>query len=321
MSNNILAPYPDLPVNVGAGALVLTHPQGLSDEAFVLLSATEFHLVNLKLGGRLRLPNPPGGLTWGAGVTGLWDSSRGAAGRLYIFGPAAGPAFAWWHHFDVATWAWDVGGAPNIAALTALLAAPWGTDAALAHPCTGVALAASDDFVYLTGNNGLPFYRYNITEPGGAEWTTVPPAARAVAAGAGCTLAWPWGVGVDRLYSVDGGGVGTMEYHGIAGDAWAAVVPVPVWTTLPTTGTCSCTSGDGRLVYIRLNATGEVYSFNPLTLAIRPVGKVGEATGSDGTAAAATVGRKMSLWRKDGDDVLVVLVNGTPYMHGLRLRP
>lgn len=319
-AKNILRSYPDLPATVGAGACIVTHPTGASTEAYIILSATSFNMVDLVSGSLLRLPNPPAGLVFGAGVCMLWDPSRGASGRVYVFGPGTGAGVdAYWHHFDIATKAWDVGGAPNVAALNALLGGTWAIEASLAHPCTRVGLAVSDNFIYLTGNGGLPAFRYDITEPGGTEWTSVPPANRAVLAGPGSTLNWLFGQSVDHLYSVDGNGVGSMERYGIAGDAWAAVVPVPVWTELPTTGTCSCVSTDGRKLYIKLNATGVIYAFDAVGLTLTPVAQISESINSDGTATTATVGRKMATFKDRDADTLVVMINGTNYLQGIRL--
>lgn len=319
-------PLPDLPVVAGAGSFIVTDPRGASTQAVVGLSATELYLLDLTSGSKVRLPNAPAGLSFTAGVSAVWDPSRGtgARGRVYVGGPGTAADW-WWHHLDVDTLAWDVGGAPEVATLLAILGAfpanVWTIDAALAHPCTSVAAAADDNSIYLVGKNGVGSYRYDPTEPAGVGWTSVPPANRLVAAGAGSTLNWCWGWSMNRLVSLDAGGVGTAEYYRIAADGggaadtWVAMVPVPAFTELPTTGTCSCTSCDGTKVYFAVNQTGRIYSFTPVDLRVR---SVAEVYGNPGVGAA-TVGRRMAAFRYRGVEYLVILVQGTPYIQRIRL--
>lgn len=315
-------PLPDLPVVAGAGSFVVTDPRGVSTQAVVGLSATDYYLLDIVTGAKQKLPNSPAGLVFAAGISTIWDPSRGTSGRVYVFGPGIGAgADAYMGYIDIATLAWNSGGVPEIASLNAILGATWATDGALAHTCSSVAAAGDDNSIYLVGNAGVASFRYDISEPAGVGWTSVPPANRLVAAGAGATLNWCWGWSMNRLMSLDAGGVGTAEYYRILADAggaantWLAQVPVPAFTVLPTTGTCSCTSCDGTKVYFMLNQTGQIFSYTPVDLKVRPVAEVYGAPG----LGAATVGRRMAAFKYRGSEYLVILIQGTPYVQRIRL--
>jgi hypothetical protein len=229
--------------------------------------------------------------------------------RIWVLGSGQlAPDRAWTGHYNTLTGVWtsvDAGGT-----LDALLGGLWGTDGAMAHPCTTVAAAASDDFIYLCGNNAAAAYRYQITLD---TWTTVPPAARGAVGGAGTTLVWPWAINVDRLYAVDGGGLATQRWYSIAGNAWTALAPIPPWTELPTTGTCACSSTDGRYVFIRENATETIFIYDPITSSIFPLGKI---TTTDG---AATVGGRLCSYETGGVHYVVTMIHGSPQVQRIRI--
>lgn len=332
----VTEPLPDMPVAANAGSFIVTHPQGIpvisgyrmrADPhplALVGLSATDFYLMDLVEGTKVKVPNPPAGLAFGAGVSAVWDASRGTNqhGRVYVFGPGVATD-AWWHHLDIDTLAWDAGGAPEEATLEGLLGGVWTVDSALSHPCSAVSAAVNDDNgIYLVGKGAVTSYKYDPTEPAGTGWTSIPPANRAVAAGAGCVTKWLWSYSVNRIASLDGGGLGSAEYYRILADGggaantWVAGVPIPAFTgDLPGTGTCGCASTDGSALYFKLNQTGRIYSLEPNEFRVMPIA---ELTGPDGTGAA-TVGSRMCAFRYRDHEYLVCLVMNSVYVQRIRL--
>jgi len=298
---------PELPAAAGPGSFVVTDPRGDWPYVYIMLSATGWYQVDTRNWTWQQLPSPPAGLAFGAGVCAVKDTSLA---RIWVVGPGTGAGVdAWFGFFDLVSMTWNPGGAPDVASLNALLGGVWGTDGALAHPCTAVAAAASDDLLYLTGNGGLPVYQFSIA---GNTWTTVPPANRLVAAGAGTTLDWLWAYSVDLLFSQDGGAA-SMESYGITADAWAAVVPVPAWPTVPGTGSCACASIHGEALYIRLNATGQIYRFDPLTSFVTPLCRL---YGPDGTAGA---GGKICAYAAAGREYVLALLHGYRQLQRIRL--
>lgn len=298
-----------LPVIAGAGALIITDPRGTRGDAFIMLAADSWWRLDLTSRALQRLPNPPAGLVFGAGVAACWDAT---GSNIYVIGPGAGGGLdSWFARYAVGTGVWA---AMNSATLDALLPGVISLDSALAHPCTTIGAAASDDFIYWTGGANaaasLIFARYTIA---GNIWTNVPPANRAVAAGAGATLIWPWGHHPDRLTSLDGGGVGTGEWYTIAGNAWAAEAFLPPFTALPAAGTCARPSTDGKYVYIRLNATGTILRYDRLTTAVDTIGQLSTADG------AATAGGKFCVYRTDGAEFLVCLLNGSTQIQRIQI--
>lgn len=304
-----------LPLASVAGSSMVTDPTGRGDWIYFLLSNLVWGRINIRDRSRTwqYLTVPPAGpppLFFGAGTALGWDSSQGASGRIYAFGPDATTPGAWFHHFDVADaqLAWDVGGAPEVASLNGLVGAQWGTAGALAHPCMGVALPAADNLWFLVGNGALPAYAYDITEPAGVGWTTVPPAARPVVASNGCGLCWLWGVSVDNLYSPDGGGLDTESWYTIPGDAWAAYAPAGGFIVdLPGVGASHCSSVDGRRMYSKSDDTGYIYAYDPVQNLRTTVARI---YGPEGVPS--TEGQKMCAYRDDdGREHLLVQIHGT----------
>jgi len=162
----------------------------------------------------------------------------GAAGpNIWLFHPDSAAPWAEFQIYNIALNTWvnasQAGGAFTAGGLgAAALAAQWTTDAAIVHPCTALDPAVSDDFIYLTGNAAVSFYRYAISTGTVAAMTN-----RGVLAGAGCTLAWiP--ASHDRLYSQDGGATNGWNTYTIVGNNWALGLANPIPNTETyTTGT------------------------------------------------------------------------------------
>ena len=298
-----------LPVAAGNGAFIITDPRGTRTDAFLMMSATAFYRLDVTGGGLQRLPNPPAGLAFGAGVAPAWDASINA---IFVLGPGAGGGVdSWFARYTYTTGVWLI---RDSASLDVLLPGTLGLDATLTHPCTTVGAAASDDFIYAAlGANAAASLICPRYTKGGDAWVSVPPANRLVATGAGATMTWLWGHSPDLIFSLDGTGVGTAEAYGIAGNAWGAAVPVPPFTALPAAGTCACASPRGDFLYFRLNATGGIYSYNRVT---NDVTLVAQMYGADGTA---TVGSKMAVVQVDGVDYLLCLVNGSTQVQRIRI--
>lgn len=298
-----------LPVAASDGAFIITDPRGVRTDAFVMMSATAFYRLDITGGGLQRLPNPPAGLAFGAGVAPVWDETINA---LFVIGPGTGNGVdSWFARYTYTTGVWAI---RNSATLDALLPGTLGLDASLAHPCTTVGAAVSDDFIYLAcGANAVASLISPRYGKGANTWGAVPPANRAVAVGAGATMTWLWGHSPDLIFSLDGTGVGTTEEYSIAGNAWAAPVPVPPFTALPAAGTCACASPKGDLLYFRLNATGGIYTYNRVTNAVTLVAQM---YGADGTA---TAGSKLAVVQVDGVDYLLCLVNGSTQVQRIRI--
>lgn len=296
-----------LPEIAGAGSFIVTDPRGIRTDGFVLASGTGWYRVDFVSGAVQHLTDPAAGLTFGAGLCGVYDPTGPI---IYCFGPGTGGGVdSWTASYTIATGVWAGLDAGNT--MDALLGATWATDGAMVHPCQTIAATASDDLIYLTGNGALVNYQYSII---GDTWTTAPPANRGAAAGAGCTFDWPSGMTTDILYSLNGGGAATGEAYSILGDAWGGTVYFPpLVAPLPDTGTSSCVSTDGRTIYYRVNATGTVYRWNPMTNALDTVGQL---YGPDGVA---TVGGKIAAYEVGGVEYIVAIVHGSTQIQRMRI--
>lgn len=307
-----------LPVPATAGMCMVTDPRGLSSYIYFLFSATSFWRVDTTSWTWQQLASPTAAIMtgFGAGTCMCWDQS---GGTIYAFGPGAGGGDdAWTARYTIATNTWDARDLTGD--MDALLGAPWGTDGSLCHPCTAIADApataaalgpiAADGYILLVGNNLGVAYVYDIA---GDAWTNTP-AARGANAGAGSTLNWLWGYSQNRVYSLDGGGLDTSRYYGIAGNAWAAVTPVPAWTPAPpNTGTSAIPSCDGSLRYIHLNSTGTILQFNPATSAVTPLASL------YGTEGAATVGRKLAAYKVGDREYLLAMGQSTTQLQRVQI--
>lgn len=167
-------------------------------------------------------------------------------------------------------------------------------------------IEGNDDYMYLIGNNAVTMYRYSIS---GNTWTVLSPtAARAAAAGAGCTANWvdcvvnsTWTDGTygahysttlirqngRYIYSFRGGASNVLDVYDIAANTWISGVAYGLQMETFTTGTCAVDHRGN--IYIQKDATGRIYRFdihkNKLDpFAINPVPQ-----------GAAVVGQKMFI--------------------------
>lgn len=295
-----------LPLAATAGAFIVNDPRGTGRYFYIGLANASFWRLDSYSWTLQRLPNIPAPLVFGAGTCATLDVS---SGLLYVFGAGVGGGVdAETYSFNTTTNVWTALDALND--MDGFLGAVWASDGALVHPCSTIAFAASNDFIYMCGNKSLNTFQYTISTD---RWTRLPPANRAVTGGNGVTMTWNWSVSVDAINSIDGDGVATMEHYGIAGNAWAADVPVPLWTTNPDTGTCACPSTDGARVYIRLNATGRIYEYSPLTKAVTPLATM------SGTDGAASVGGKLVAYTVGGKEYLVLFQHGGMDVQRIRI--
>jgi hypothetical protein len=158
------------------------------------------------------------------------------------------------------------------------------------------AIEASEDYLYLLGNNAVTMYRYSISAN---TWTVLAPgAARAGAPVAGMSAnafgVTGYSTWADEnailngryIYSLRGGS-GTIDRYDIPANTWAAVVTI----NAETFGAGSSAVNMGEFLYIRKDATHRYFKYSVADNCIRPF-----ATNlyPDGTAI---VGSK--LWVKN----------------------
>lgn len=300
----------NLPAVAPAGSFIVTDPRGVHPLAYLGFGQALFYELNLWTGALQRLADIPAGLVFGAGTCAAYDSTNG---RVWAVGPGAGAGDdSYTGYFSLATGAWVAADAGNT--LDGLLGATWGTDASLfcfstalsgAYPITNAAGIAN---LLLRGSGLNTCYQFGI----GAD-TWVASAVPGVVSGAGTTLVPAWGHNPDRVYSTHGGGSTVVRYYGIAGNAWGNVTPVPTFVDAPNTGTSAVAHPDGRKILYRLNATGQILYYDPVTNALVPYARI---YGPDGTA---TVGSKLCAYKQDGDTYLVALVHGSSQVQRIRI--
>ena len=132
-------------------------------------------------------------------------------------------------------------------------------------------IEGNDDYLYLTGNNATPFYRYQISTN---TWTTL--AARAGAAASGSTADWVTGVHDARwqhshdpanlrqngrfILSFRAGGTSTMDVYDIAANTWQSGAPYGGRQEVFGSGTCAyaCSNGD---IIVQKDATSRFYRY------------------------------------------------------------
>lgn len=187
-------------------------------------------------------------------------------------------------------------------------------------------IEANEDFLYLLGNNAVTMYRYSIS---GNTWTVMSPTtARGGAPVAGMTanaigvtgdLIWATENAILNgryIYSLRGGGTGTIDRFDIAGGtagagAWAVVTAI----SAETFAAGSSAFPMGEFLYIRKDATNRFFKYSVVDNAMRPL-----ATNLY-TDGAAILGHKIWVKNLAGSDIkwLYSLSNtGTP-LHRIML--
>lgn len=136
-------------------------------------------------------------------------------------------------------------------------------------------IEASEDYLYLLGNNAVTMYRYSISAN---TWTVLSPGvARAGAPVAGMS-ANAFGVTGSSLWADENailngryiyslrGSSGTIDRYDIAANSWAAVVTI----NAETFGAGSSAFNMGEFLYIRKDATHRYFKFSVTDNCIRP---------------------------------------------------
>lgn len=169
-------------------------------------------------------------------------------------------------------------------------------------------ITANEDYLYLLGNNAVTMYRYSISAN---TWTVMAPTvARAGAPVAGMSAS-AIGVTGDAIwadenailngryiYSLRGGGTGTIDRFDIAGGtagagAWVAVTQI----TGETFASGSSVFPMGEFLYIKKDATHRFFKYSVVDNCIRPFST---NTYADG---AALLGNKLWVKNLPGTDI------------------
>lgn len=253
----IWQPLQPLPANSAVGVSTCNDRRGTNRYIYLLISATSFWRYDTWANTYQQLASPPGG-TVGAGTCLAFDPSKGTAGYVWalITNGTVAPTF---QYYDCAANTWTARSVTN-------LPATFGTDGHMIHPCTSYSpTPASDDFIYLIGNNATVFYIYTISTNTWATGTAVTGAP-----GAGCAIHWSGVYNVDKLIVVRGGATASIYEYTISTPGWVTRTLKPATETF-TTGTNSCCpSGLGK-IYIQKDITGRIYEINLTTWEITPV--------------------------------------------------
>ena len=139
----------------------------------------------------------------------------------------------------------------------------------------------NEDFMYLLGNNAVTMYRFQVSTN---TWTTLAPtAARAAAAGAGCSANWidsaaSWALALNGvpnaliqggsvykqngryLFSFRGGASNALDVYDIAANTWISGLAYGNQNETFTTGSSSFDFGG--MIYLQKEATGRIFKFN-----------------------------------------------------------
>jgi hypothetical protein len=250
------------PLIGGAGAaatpgILVNDKRGTDRYIYYLFSATSFWRYDTYANTYQQLASPPGGTT-GAGTCLIYDPSNAYVWALISNGTLA-PT---WQYYDIAANTWTARSVVN-------LPATFGTDAALSHPCTTYGAAASDDFIYLIGNNAATFYRYTISAN---TWVASPTTIANCnsTSGVGCALIWTPGYDVNRIVRMRGTATATFEYYSISANTWNAITVIPATETY-TTGSMVASRGITDEIYIQKDATLRIYRLDLGDGTITPV--------------------------------------------------
>lgn len=148
-------------------------------------------------------------------------------------------------------------------------------------------IEGNDDYFYLLGNNAVTLYRFSIS---GNTWTTLTPtAARAAAAGAGCTGDWidvvpDWDESSPNvykahvsslikqngryIYSFRGAGSTGLDVYDIAANTW--VGSLGYGNQFETFSTGSCSVDIDGVIYIQKENTGRILRFDIAANVLEP---------------------------------------------------
>jgi hypothetical protein len=290
------------PAASAAGVCTCCDPRGTGRYVYILISATSFWRYDTWANSYQQLASPPGG-TLGVGTCMCFDVSTGRVWALITNGSAA-PT---WQYYDPATNTWTSRSVVN-------LPATFGTEGALVHTDTTVAVTGNDDYFYLIGNAATALYRYSIA---GNSWIATLTAAGSTS-GAGCGFAWlpSYGAG-DRIVRFRGTASATLDYYSIVGNNWTPLTYLPATETF-TTGTI-VTHGPqdtAQVLYIQRDISGRIYK---LDLAALTLGLV--ATQYLVASGAAHAGQRLNYVKSvDGIEFLYLwLHTSSAYLRTCRI--
>jgi hypothetical protein len=208
----------------------------------------------------------------------------GTSGLVYLFNSrSAVPVYHRFQSYNPATDTWTQIGpvAPAAGCLEtpAGLAAAWAGDAILCHPCASAGVPASDDAIFLVGNNDDSAYIFGI---GAGTWTAHAGANRAAICGVGTSLNWLPSVPT-VLYSMRGGGSTLCDVLTIATGAFTnpGVAVLPAATAIVTTGVEIAT--DNRRNALIGQIGGRFYEGSPTAAAVGTISPIGQMYGINGT--------------------------------------
>jgi hypothetical protein len=150
---------------------------------------------------------------------------------------------------------------------TAITVSGWNTNP---DSTSTYSIEGNDDSLYFAGSAAVTLYRFSIVSN---AWTTLSPAvARAVAPGAGMSMAWvhsatesDWTsesaiINGRRFYSFRGAASGALDYYDIPSNSWVSTIgPTPSTETF-TTGTKWVYNGD--YLYFQKDATGRWFRYD-----------------------------------------------------------
>lgn len=264
------------PVASAAGTVMCNDPRGTGRYIYIIYSITSFwrYDVYTDTYQQLASPNALGGSgTWGAGTCMRFDASKNQIWLLNGYTTTAGFGV-----YDIATDVWTQKTGPAVA---------WATDAQLIHPDTTVAATtASDDYIYLAGNNATTFKRYSISANTWSDMAVAPGTL-----GAGLMAFWAYNQDVNSIYVFRGGGTATLYKYSISGNTWSTVTIRPTIETF-NTGSCGSYYQDKGMYIFQKDNTHRLYAFNIATSEIEPAGIVpyvgGTAIAGDGLADVKT---------------------------------
>jgi len=235
-----------LPASSAAGASQCNDERGTDRFIYMILGASSFWRYDTWTDSYQQLANPPS-ITFAAGVALVFDPSRN---YVWLFAPLNASPWCVFAYYDVATNAWTSRAVPSG------LAAQWGTDTTLCHPCTTYNAAGNDDYIYLIGNNSTTWYRYSVS---GNAWTSMTPVLPATP-GAGCALIWPFGYNTDRLYYLRGSGSASLYYFTMSTALWSSDIAYVPKTETFVTGTV-VTYDSAKRIYIVKDGTHRIFYY------------------------------------------------------------
>lgn len=297
-----------LPATTAVGACQISDRRGTDRYIYMLFSVTSFWRYDTITDSyqQLASPNALGGSgTWGAGTCMTFAPCQGTAGYIYLFN--AYSTQNGFGYYDIAANTWT-------SRSTTSLPATWGTDGMMSHVCTTYnAEAASNDFIYLIGNNSTTWYRYSIS---GNSWVASPTtiANLPAAAGAGCGIHWISGQSTDTLVYIRATTTTALYKYTISSNTWSADVAYLPKTETFTTGTQTVYESTNNRIWLQKDSTHRLYYYDVATDRIYPSGSIpylsGTAIVGDGLAYIKTTDGAQFIYyrRQTGNELWRMLI-------------